>query len=78
MVPKEPQPRVEGVSLSGAMARQGGGLYHDQSIGVSSTTQRRVACSAVSCKQTDGYLHQSNMARVLAGSQHGQFTTKED
>jgi hypothetical protein len=24
MAPKEPQPRVEGVSLSGAMARQGG------------------------------------------------------
>jgi hypothetical protein len=28
MAPKGPQPRVEGVSLSGAMARQGGSLHH--------------------------------------------------
>jgi len=30
MVPKEPQPRVEGLRLSGAMAWQGGNLYHGQ------------------------------------------------
>jgi hypothetical protein len=30
MAPQEPQPRVEGVSLSGAMARQGEGLHHGQ------------------------------------------------
>jgi hypothetical protein len=28
MAPKQPQPRVEGVNLSGAMARQGGSLHH--------------------------------------------------
>ena len=41
MAPKEPQPRVEGVSLSGAMARQGGSLHHGQSTGVASTLQRK-------------------------------------
>ena len=30
MVLKEPQPRVESVSLSGAMARQGENLHHGQ------------------------------------------------
>ncbi len=39
MVPKEPQPRVEGVSLSGEMARLGGSLYHGQRR---STSHRRI------------------------------------
>jgi len=47
MAPKEPQPRVEGVSLSGAMARQGGKPTSRSTTGVSSTTQRRVARSAI-------------------------------
>jgi hypothetical protein len=52
MAPKEPQPRVEGVSLSGAMAQQGGKPTSRSSTGVSSTTQRRVARNAISCEQT--------------------------
>jgi hypothetical protein len=47
MAPQEPQPRVEVVSLSGAMARQKGSLHHGQRTGVPSTTQRRVARSAI-------------------------------
>jgi len=39
MAPQEPQPRVEGVSLSGAMARQGGSLHHGQRR---STSHRRI------------------------------------
>jgi hypothetical protein len=55
MVPKEPQPRVEGVSLSGAMARHGGQPKSRSRrrpashTGVSSTTQRRVARNAILC-----------------------------
>ncbi len=39
MATKEPQPRVEGVSLSGEMAQQGGSLYHGQRR---STSHRRI------------------------------------
>jgi hypothetical protein len=46
-LPKEPQPCVEGVSLSGAMTRLGGGPTSRSTTGVSSTTRRRVACSAI-------------------------------
>jgi hypothetical protein len=52
MVSKEPQPRVEDVSLSGAMARQGGSLHHGQCTGVASTAQRRVTRSAIVCEPT--------------------------
>ena len=51
MATKEPQPRAEGVSLSGAMARQEGSLHHGQGTGVSSTTQRRAAGSAILCER---------------------------
>jgi hypothetical protein len=52
MATKEPQPRVEGVSLSGAMARQGESLHHGHSTGVSSTTQRRVARNVILGERT--------------------------
>src|SRR3990172_4892871 len=51
MASEAPQPRAESVSLSGAMARQGGGLYHGQWTGVSATTRRRVAHNVISCEQ---------------------------
>src|SRR5688500_10792623 len=51
MASEASQPCAEGVSLSGAIARQGGRLHHSRCTGVTSTTQRRVARSAIVCGQ---------------------------
>jgi hypothetical protein len=52
MASEASQPCAEGVSLSGAIARQGGRLHHSRCTGVTSTTQRRMARSAIVCGQS--------------------------
>ena len=64
MAPEAPQPCAEGVSLSGAMARQGGSLHHGGIPGGSSTRRRRGGARAVKVR-----------ARIQAGG--GPASTHE-
>ena len=75
MTSQEPQPCVEGVSLSGAMARLGGGLHHEKpllgcalhgvTLGVSPTIQGRVARSATVCEQVEQFGDYTEKFRII-------------
>jgi hypothetical protein len=92
MAPKEPQPRIEGMSLCGAMAsalqavdREGAYVTVTgvpRRTGVSSTARRRVAYSAIVCGQDVQRFQRTATLRrgreLVRGQWHGEESIDSD